>query len=118
GARGLPVLLLHHRHSHSLLLSTCQPIRDVVLSLSSSDRGDVMGEEISGTSFDRADHARYRAKVRRCLDALETMLDAGVFLEDEWRTGLEIELDLVDAEMRPFHGNTAVLERIADPLYQ
>src|SRR5690554_3037037 len=77
-----------------------------------------MGEEISGTSFTRSDHARYRAKVRRCLDTLEAMLDAGVFVEDEWRTGLEIELDLVGADMRPFHGNAEVLERIADPLYQ
>ncbi len=77
-----------------------------------------MGDEISGTSFTRSDHARYRAKVRRCLDTLEAMLDAGVFVEEEWRTGLEIELDLVDGDMRPFHGNTEVLERIADPLYQ
>ncbi|HLS74137.1 MAG TPA: glutamate--cysteine ligase [Actinomycetaceae bacterium] len=77
-----------------------------------------MGEEISRTSFTRSDHARYRAKVRRCLDTLEAMLDAKVFLEDEWRTGLEIELALVDGDMRPFHGNAEVLERIADPLYQ
>lgn len=77
-----------------------------------------MGDEISGTTFDRSDHARYRAKIRRCLDTLEAMLDAKVFLEDEWRTGLEIELNLVDGEMGPFHGNLEVLERIADPLYQ
>src|SRR5690625_2480247 len=77
-----------------------------------------MGEEISGTRFTRADHARYRTKVHQCLDTLEAMLEAGVFVEDEWRTGLEIELDLVDADMDPFHGNLVVLERIADPLYQ
>src|SRR5690606_10385008 len=77
-----------------------------------------MGDEITGTSFSRADHARYRAKVRRCLDTLESMLAAGVFVEDEWRTGLEIEIHLVDAERRPFLGNAEVLARIADPLYQ
>ncbi len=77
-----------------------------------------MGDEITGTTFSRADHARYRAKVRRCLDTLESMLAAGVFVEDEWRTGLEIEIHLVDGERRPFLGNAEVLERIADPLYQ
>ncbi|MBD8063436.1 glutamate--cysteine ligase [Oceanitalea stevensii] len=77
-----------------------------------------MGEDISGTTFTRADHARYRAKIRRCLDTLEAMLDAGVFVEDEWRTGLEIELGLAGPDMRPFHRNAEVLERIADPLYQ
>ncbi|WP_324651953.1 glutamate--cysteine ligase [Georgenia sp. H159] len=77
-----------------------------------------MGEKISGTTFTRSDHARYRAKIRHCLDTLEAMLDAGVFVEEEWRTGLEIELDLVTPDMRPFHGNQEVLERIADPAYQ
>ncbi|TNC17037.1 glutamate--cysteine ligase [Georgenia sp. 311] len=77
-----------------------------------------MGDEISGTTFTRSDHALYRAKIRRCLDTLEAMLDAKVFLEDEWRTGLEIELNLIDSEMRPFYGNTEVLDRISDPLYQ
>jgi len=77
-----------------------------------------MGDEISGTTFSRSDHALYRAKIRRCLDTLEAMLESKVFVEDEWRTGLEIELNLVDAEMRPFHGNTEVLDRISDPLYQ
>lgn len=76
-----------------------------------------MGEEISGTGFSRADHGRYRAKVRACLDTLESMLDAGVFLEEEWRTGLEIELNLADDELRPFLDNASVLERIDDPLY-
>ncbi|MEE6282077.1 glutamate--cysteine ligase [Georgenia sunbinii] len=76
-----------------------------------------MGEEISGTAFSRADHARYRAKVQQCLDTLEHMLETGVFVEDEWRTGLEIELNLADSEMRPFLDNATVLERIDDPLY-
>lgn len=77
-----------------------------------------MGDEISATAFTRADHTRYREKVHRCLDTLEAMLDAGAFVEDEWRTGLEIELNLVDADMRPFLDNQAVLERIDDPAYQ
>ena len=77
-----------------------------------------MGEEIAGTSFTHADHVRYRDKVRQCLATLEAMLAAGVFLEEEWRTGLEIELHLADDRMHPFHGNLEVLDRIADPLYQ
>lgn len=77
-----------------------------------------MGEEISSGRFTRADHARFRAKVQRCLVALERMLDEGAFDDDEWRTGLEIELNLVDAEHMPFFDSTSVLERISSPLYQ
>jgi hypothetical protein len=77
-----------------------------------------MGEEIRTRVFSRADHTRYRHAVRRCLDTLEAMLDAGAFVEDEWRTGLEIELNLVDSQLDPFFGNAEVLRKIDDPLYQ
>ncbi|WP_127573044.1 glutamate-cysteine ligase family protein [Georgenia faecalis] len=77
-----------------------------------------MGEEIRSREFTRADHTRYRQAVRRCLDTLEAMLEAGSFDEHEWRTGLEIELNLVDADLRPHFGNAEILQHIDDPLYQ
>src|SRR5690606_16723415 len=77
-----------------------------------------MGDELAGAGYSRADHTRYRRAVQRCLDALEEMLDAGSFEEDEWRTGLEIELNLVDSSFQPTMKNDEVLERIDDWRYQ
>jgi len=77
-----------------------------------------MGDEVAGAGYSRADHTRYRRAVQRCLDALEEMLDAGSFEEDEWRTGLEIELNLVDSSFQPTMKNDEVLERIDDWRYQ
>ncbi|WP_127127119.1 glutamate-cysteine ligase family protein [Georgenia sp. SYP-B2076] len=77
-----------------------------------------MGQDVSAKVYTRADHTRYRLAVRRCLDALERMLDAGSFVEDEWRTGLEIELDLVDGDLGPAMNNTDVLEHIDDMRFQ
>lgn len=77
-----------------------------------------MGQEIRSQQYSRSDHTRYRQAVQRCLDTLEAMLDAGAFLEEHWRTGLEVELNLIDGDYRPFFGNAEVLERIGDPLYQ
>ncbi|MEE6296150.1 glutamate--cysteine ligase [Georgenia wangjunii] len=77
-----------------------------------------MGKEIRAREFSRADHTRYRQAVRRCLDTLEAMLDAGAFVEEDWRTGLEIELNLIDGDRAPFFGNAEVLAKIDDPLYQ
>ncbi|MPV37544.1 glutamate-cysteine ligase family protein [Georgenia subflava] len=77
-----------------------------------------MGEDVKSKGYTRADHTRYRRAVRRCLDALERMLDTGAFVEDEWRTGLEIELNLVDADLQPSMKNVEVLEHIDDWRYQ
>lgn len=77
-----------------------------------------MGDEIRSERYSRADHTRYRQAVQRCLDTLAAMLDAGAFVEEHWRTGLEVELNLVDADLEPYFGNADVLARIGDPLYQ
>ena len=77
-----------------------------------------MGQDVRARVYTRADHTRYRLAVRRCLDALERMLDAGSFVEDEWRTGLEIELNLVDGALGPAMNNAAVLEHIGDMRFQ
>ena len=38
-----------------------------------------MGKDVALTSFTRDDNARYRLKVRRCLDVFALMLDAAGF---------------------------------------
>ncbi|MFC7405942.1 glutamate-cysteine ligase family protein [Georgenia alba] len=77
-----------------------------------------MGKDVAGRAYTRADHTRYRRAVRRCLDALEEMLDSGSFIEDEWRTGLEIELNLVGEDFQPALKNSEVLDHVDDLRYQ
>ncbi|HEX3787020.1 MAG TPA: glutamate--cysteine ligase [Pseudonocardiaceae bacterium] len=62
-----------------------------------------------------ADRARYRQKVRRCLDALADMLHKGKFFFPQRQMGMEIELNLVDGTLKPAMANTEVLEKIDDP---
>jgi hypothetical protein len=79
-----------------------------------------MGDEISASSYSREERQRYREKVQLCLDVFERMLSSATFESDGENplTGLEVELNLVDLERQPFLGNAAVLEEIADPLFQ
>lgn len=77
-----------------------------------------MGDEVSATSYSREQRQRYREKVQLCLDVFERMLAQSTFDVDRPMTGMEIELNLVDAEYQPMMTNLAVLERIADERYQ
>jgi hypothetical protein len=77
-----------------------------------------MGDEVSGTGFTREQRQRYREKVQLCLDVFERMLSTSRFDSERPLTGLEVELNLVDAGYQPFFGNLAVLEEIADPAFQ
>lgn len=77
-----------------------------------------MGDEISCAGFSREQRQRYREKVQLCLDVFEQMLAADTFDAQRPLTGLEVELNLVDAASQPFFGNTAVLEEITDPAFQ
>ncbi|GAA2020246.1 glutamate--cysteine ligase [Nakamurella flavida] len=77
-----------------------------------------MGDEISSGTFTREQRARYRAKVRRCLDVFERMLSEHQFDTDQALTGLEIELNLVGSDWMPAMRNAEVLHRIADPAFQ
>ncbi len=77
-----------------------------------------MGDEVVGSQYSREQRQRYREKVQLCLDVFERMLRSGGFESDRPLTGLEIELNLVDGKYQPNMANKAVLERIADPLYQ
>lgn len=77
-----------------------------------------MGEDVALASFTRDDNARHRVKVRRCLDAFALMLDQGGFDSHHAMTGLEIELDLVDAAAGPAMCGPEVLANLADPTFQ
>ncbi|SCL72417.1 hypothetical protein GA0070606_6098 [Micromonospora citrea] len=84
----------------------------------SGDRVVTMGEEVGARTFSREDRARYREKVRRCLDVFAEMLRESRFDVDRPMTGLEIELNLVDDESMPAMRNADVLAAIADPHFQ
>src|SRR3954470_1247694 len=74
-----------------------------------------MGQEVAARRFSREDRQRYRAKVKRNLDVFARMLAESRFDADHRSVGLEIELNLTDAEGRPAMRNAVVLEAIADP---
>ncbi|HVV20092.1 MAG TPA: glutamate--cysteine ligase [Pseudonocardiaceae bacterium] len=74
-------------------------------------------QDVARRQFSGADRGRYREKVRRSLDALAMMLAENHFSFSQRQMGLEIELNLVDADMRPAMVNTIVLEKIGDPCY-
>jgi hypothetical protein len=77
-----------------------------------------MGAEVSSQSYSREERQRYREKVRQNLDVFEKMLNTSSFEFDRPMTGLEIELNLVDADMQPHFHNAEVLAAIADEDYQ
>ncbi|MGC5028615.1 glutamate--cysteine ligase [Micromonospora sp. DT229] len=77
-----------------------------------------MGEEVGVQTFSRQDRARYRDKVRRCLDVFAEMLRESRFDIDRPMTGLEIELNLLDDDSMPAMRNADVLRAIADPAFQ
>src|ERR1051326_408198 len=78
----------------------------------------VMGEDIGSVAFTRDDRMRYRRKVRRCLDVFAMMLADFKFDADRPMTGLELELNLIDAAAEPAMCNAEVLSELADPLFQ
>jgi len=74
--------------------------------------------DVSPSAFTREDRARYRRKVRRCLDVFALMLNDFSFDADRPTTGLEIELNLIDPNCDPAMRNAEVLADIADPTFQ
>ncbi|MFZ1383434.1 MAG: glutamate--cysteine ligase [Propionicimonas sp.] len=77
-----------------------------------------MGRDIESATYTREQRQRYREKVKICLDVFERMLATGSFAFDEPMTGMEIELNLVDANFCPTMDNAEVLAAIANPEYQ
>src|SRR5688500_9874501 len=76
-----------------------------------------MGKDVDEVTFTREDRTRYRDKVRLCLDAFARMLRESTFECERTLSGLEIELNLIDADAQPAMRNAAVLEAIADPAF-
>ncbi len=74
-----------------------------------------MGEEVGPRTFTREDRQRYRDKVHRCLDVFARMLAESRFDFDTPMTGMEVELNLIDAEGQPALLNTEVLALIDHP---
>jgi hypothetical protein len=74
-----------------------------------------MGRHVQLQTFSRADRTRYRDKIRANLEVLGRMLSEMTFEASAPMTGLEIELNLVDALCDPVMRNAAVLAEIADP---
>ncbi|WP_240670495.1 glutamate-cysteine ligase family protein [Actinoplanes solisilvae] len=71
-----------------------------------------------GNEFAPEDRVVHRRKVRQCLDVLAEMLDNGAFVSRDGMTGLEIELNLIDANGRPAMRNAEVLALLGDPAFQ
>ena len=67
-----------------------------------------MGKDVAQTEFSREDRTRYRQKVRRSLDVFERMLAESNFDFERPMTGVEIELNLVDANGDPALRNAEV----------
>ncbi len=76
-----------------------------------------MGQDVETHEFSREDRTRYRDKVRQCLDVFARMLAESSFDDERQLTGLELELNLVDANADPAMRNAHVLEVIADPAF-
>jgi hypothetical protein len=77
-----------------------------------------MGKDLSGVVMSPDDRVHYRQKVRRCLDVLALMLDQFGFDVGSPMTGLEIELNLMDADAQPAMRNAEILANLADPTFQ
>jgi hypothetical protein len=77
-----------------------------------------MGQDVADRRFTREDRARYRLKVRRCLDVFARMLSESRFDVERRSMGLEIELNLTDQSGDPAMVNDKVLGLIADPDFQ
>ncbi len=77
-----------------------------------------MGKSLSEPAIAPVDRVRYRQKVRRCLDVLGLMLDDHAFDGDNGMTGLEIELNLMDADAEPAMRNAEILANLGDPTFQ
>lgn len=73
-----------------------------------------MGAEVSGVDWNHQDRQRYREKVRQDLDVFERMLASHRFDADQPTTGFEVEMSLVDADLRPDRRNTELLAVLDD----
>jgi hypothetical protein len=74
-----------------------------------------MGRDVPSITVTRQDRRAYREKVRQCLDVFARMLRESRFDTEPRQVGIEMELNLVDADGLPAMTSTTVLDAIADP---
>ncbi|MDI6099041.1 glutamate--cysteine ligase [Actinoplanes sp. NEAU-A12] len=77
-----------------------------------------MGKELGTAVFSPHDRVLFRRKVRCCVDVLTGMLASEPFGSGGPTTGLEIEINLVDAEAAPAMRNAEILADLGDPRFQ
>lgn len=81
-----------------------------------------MGIDVAKRTFTGDDRVQFRRQVSRGTEAIAKMLAEGLFTDHgkppEPLLGMEVELNLVDAQMAPALANAAVLDSIADPDFQ
>ena len=77
-----------------------------------------MGAEVARNEWSNEQRRRYREKIVQNLDVFERMLVTSSFDHGEHMTGMEVELYLVDDELRPSYNNAAVLEAIDNAAFQ
>ncbi|MDT0265744.1 glutamate--cysteine ligase [Streptomyces sp. DSM 44915] len=77
-----------------------------------------MGEKVAADRFDLTARARFRDRLRACLDALDTLLAEERFRDTRDRIGVEVELCLADSDGSPRMVNEAVLGRMATRDFQ
>ncbi len=74
-----------------------------------------MGLTIERSEFDDDDRARFDERLQASLGALRSLLERPGFGEGPATLGVEVEVDLVDAQGRPAPNNRAVLAATTDP---
>ncbi|GAB3662257.1 glutamate--cysteine ligase [Streptomyces sparsus] len=77
-----------------------------------------MGQKVAVDGFDLADRRHYRDKLHQCLEGLGRLLEQRRFDRPRNLMGLEIELNLADADGMPRMMNAEVLRRIGSRDFQ
>jgi hypothetical protein len=77
-----------------------------------------MGRDLEDLQFTRDDRQRYREKVKRDLEVLRGMLEAGWFERGRKLVGVEVEFYVVDDDGVPMMINESLLERIESSDFQ
>ncbi|QQS00530.1 MAG: glutamate--cysteine ligase [Austwickia sp.] len=76
-----------------------------------------MGAEVGGADWSNQDRQRYREKVRQDLDVLERMLASHQFDAHAPTAGFEVEMSLVDDDMRPCRRNAEIIAALDDEAF-
>jgi hypothetical protein len=71
-----------------------------------------VGDRVDASALVVGHADEVQRRLRRCVAALQRMIDGGWFVDHEDTIGMEVELDLVDPLGRPRLVNDAVLARL------